>query len=427
MPPSVVDVFGTLTYLALAAWLLLSGYWWLGMRRLPRLRAPPQRPVEPTGGWPALSLIVAARDEVATIEPALRSWLDQDYPGLEIIVVDDRSFDGTGAVVRAVLAERAAGSGRRPHRPAPAASVARGSDAGPSVRTIRLEALPDGWLGKTHAQAQGAAAAAGDWLLFVDADVRLASGALRATMDAALRSGADHLALLPRFDAPGPAWRAHLVLAFETAFSLLLTLLLRPWLAPDSRSPATLGIGAFGLYRRAVYERAGGHGSVRLRPDDDLALASCVKAAGGRSLVAFAPELAAVTWYASLAAAVQGLEKNAYAGLRYSLVRVVLVSVGLLATHVLPFAVLLAGSGAERAAAAGVVLIVIAVYAWYGQRVGQPAWYALLHPLSVLALVFALLRSTLLALVTGRIDWRGTSYALAELRAAQREGSDRSP
>ncbi len=400
-------MIGTLTWTALAAWLVLDVWWWWGMRRLRRLEAPPETP--PAGGWPGVSLVVAARDEVATIAPALRTWLAQDYPELEIVIVDDRSSDGTSARVEAVLAEHDGASDER--RPAPRL---------PRVRRLRLEALPDGWLGKTHAQARGVAEAGGEWLLFADADVRLAPHALRTAIACALGAQADHLALLPRFDTPEGGWRAHLVLAFETAFALLLTVLVRPWLAPDPRSPATLGLGAFGLYRRDAYERAGGHAAVRLRPDDDLALASSVKAAGGNALVVFAPNLAAVSWYASLAEALRGLEKNAFAGLRYSLPLVVLVSAGLLATHVLPFGVALFGAGAERAAGLGVVAIVTAVYAWYGRRSAQPAWYALLHPVSVLALVLALLRSTATALVTGRIAWRGTSYDVAELRAAQR-------
>jgi len=397
-------VIGTLTWTALAAWLLLATWWWSGMRRLPRLEVPPEVP--PAGGWPRLSLVVAARDEVATIAPALRTWLAQDYPDLEIVIVDDRSSDGTSAAVQAVLTQYDA--------------VSDGRKAGPSVHPLRLEALPDGWLGKTHAQARGAAQAGGEWLLFADADVRMAPQAVRAAIACARSAQADHVALLPRFDTPAEGWRAHLVLAFETAFALLLTVLVRPWLAPDPRSPATLGLGAFGLYRRDAYERAGGHEAVRLRPDDDLALATSVKAAGGRSLVVFAPTLVAVSWYTSLGEALRGLEKNAFAGLRYSLPLVTLVSAGLLATHVLPFAVALFGAGAERAAGLGVVVIVTAVYAWYGGRSGQPAWYALLHPVSVLALVLALLRSTATALVTGRIAWRGTHYALADLRAAQR-------
>jgi hypothetical protein len=421
-----MEVVGTLTWIALGAWLVLAAWWWWGMRRMPCLTALSPVPqggagVDPApGGAPAVTMVVAARDEAATIAAALQTWLAQDYAALEIVIVDDRSRDGTLAVVESVLAEHAASD-----------AGAAGASRGPSVRCLRVDELPEGWLGKVHAQARGAALGRGAWLLFVDADVRMAPAALRTAMAAALRADADHLALLPRFDAPR-GWAGHLVLAFEAAFALLLTVLLRPWRAPDPRTPTTLGIGAFGLYRRSAYERSGGHEAVRMRPDDDLALAASVKRAGGSSLVAFGPTLAAVTWYATLGEALRGLEKNAFAGLRYSVPLVVLVSLGLVATHVLPFAVALAGAGAARAAGVAVVLVVTLVYAWYGRRTDTPAWYALLHPVSVSALVWALVRSTFATLASGRIEWRGTSYDLADLRAARerdaaRQGGPRAP
>ena len=404
----------TLTWLALGAWLVLATWWWWGMRRLPCLGVDGDG-ARPSGaavdGWPRLSLVVAARDEAETIEVAMRSWLAQDYPALEIVLVDDRSADGTLTRAEAVLAEHRAKVVR-------GAAVGTGSaPAGPRVRLERIDALPEGWLGKVHAQARGAAVADGTWLLFADADVRLAPHALRVAMAQALGSRVDHLALLPRFDAPRGVAGA-LVLAFETAFALLLTVMVRPWRAPDPRTPTTLGIGAFGLYRREAYERAGGHEAIRMRPDDDLALAAAVKRAGGASLVAFGPTLAVVTWYATLGDALRGLEKNAFAGLRFSLPLVVAVVLGLLATHVLPFLVALLGDGSARAAGVGVVLVVTVVYAWYGRRAATPAWYALLHPVSVTALVWALLRSTALTLRRGGIEWRGRRYPLAELRAA---------
>ena len=393
-----MDAFAVLTWTSFAAWSLLSLWWWRGMRRLEVLRGAPA--AAPAAGWPSVSVVIAARDEVDTIGAALAGLLAQDYPALELVLVDDRSEDGTGAVI-----ERSVRS--------------RDGAAGPPVRRLRIDALPDGWLGKTHAQARGAALARGSWLLFVDADVRLAPDAIRAAVAHALAARADHLGLLPRFDAPGGA-RRHLVLAFETAFALLLTLLLRPWLASDPRSATTLGIGAFGLYRRSAYLRAGGHDAVRLRADDDLALAHAVKAAGGRSLVVFAPDLARVTWYPGLRAALRGLEKNAFAGLRYSPTLVALVALGLLATHVAPYLALPLGGATARVGGVAVALVVVAVYGAYGRRAGAPAWYALLHPLSVLALVLALLRSTVVTLWRGGIEWRGTRYPLSALRAARR-------
>ena len=116
---------------------------------LPAVKAP--------GALPSLSVIVPARNEATAIGPALASLLAQDYPGLEIVAVDDRSTDGTGDVLRALAA------------------------ANPSLRVLRIDDLPSGWLGKNHALWRGAQRSTGTWLLFTDADVVFAPGTLRRT------------------------------------------------------------------------------------------------------------------------------------------------------------------------------------------------------------------------------------------------------
>ena len=109
-------------------------------------------PDEPPGGWPSLAVVIAARDEAATIGPAVRSILAQDYPRFSVIAVDDRSGDETGAIL---------------------AAIRRGD---PRLTVVSITDLPPGWLGKTHALERGAEANEADWLLFTDADVVFAPG-----------------------------------------------------------------------------------------------------------------------------------------------------------------------------------------------------------------------------------------------------------
>ena len=391
-----VPLFAALLFAA-ALWVALPLYWWLRVRTVPVLG-----PDDRVGGTvPALAIVVAARDEASTVadaaslERAARSWLALDHPALEVVVVDDRSSDGTAAVL-----ERAfAGDAR--------ARVLRG--AGP----------PPDWLGKVHAQAAGVAATAAPWVLLTDADVRLDPAAARAALGWAERERLDHVALMPRFEARGPALRA-----FVAAFALLFTVLVRPWEASDPRSPRTLGIGAFGLYRRTALERAGGLAAARARPDDDLALARALKAVGGRSAVAFAPDLVALAWYPTLTAALTGLEKNAFVGVGFRPSVAVLASVALLATHVAPFAALAAPEPWARAVAMVIVASVLGAYAAHGRRAGHPAWLGALHPVSTTWLVVALLRSTVRVLARGSVAWRGRSYPLGDLRAAQRAAAE---
>jgi hypothetical protein len=380
-----------------ALWVVLPLAWWWRFRAMPVLGVDGRGTAEP----PALAVVVAARDEAssdadaAVLERAARSWLALDHPALEVVVVDDGSRDATANVL-----ERAfAGDAR--------------------ARVIAAGELPPGWFGKVHAQAVGVAATSAPWVLLTDADVRLHPAAARAALGWAVRADLDHVALMPAFEARGPALRA-----FLAAFSLLFTVLLRPWEAGDPRSPRALGIGAFGLYKRAALDRVGGLAAVRARPDDDLALARTLKAAGGRSGAAFAPDLVALAWYPTLAAALAGLEKNAFAGVGFRPSVALAAAAALMATHVAPFAALLAPEPWARAVAVGIVGCVVGAYAVHGRRAGHPAWLGLWHPLSTTWLVFALLRSTVRALAHGSVAWRGRRYPLAALRAAQRAAAE---
>ena len=173
-----------------------------GFARLPRLgdgmrvgRAGPA-----AEALPSVSVIVAARNEAVSLAPALGSILASDYPRLEVVAVDDRSSDGTGAILDA-LAQR-----------------------DPRLRVLRLTELPSGWLGKNRALQRGAEVAGGDWLLFTDADVRFAPAAIRSAVCFAERAGMDHVTALPAMVATGPALRLFMVWML-----FVYTVWQRPW------------------------------------------------------------------------------------------------------------------------------------------------------------------------------------------------------
>ena len=389
MLDAMLDLFW-LAIVTLALWLAIGAWWARGVTRMTQLSR--WSGAEP-GVWPTVTVVVAARDEEGAVEAATRSLLQLDYPELEVVVVDDRSNDATGRI----LDDLAAGAAR--------------------LRVERVERLPEGWLGKTHALHVGARGARGSWLLFSDADVHFAPSALRRAVSYALARDLDHLAALPRFVAAGP-----FVGAFMGAFALLFSIYTRLWNAADPTSDAAVGIGAFGLVRRDAYDRIGGHASVRMRPDDDLALGEALKAAGARQEAVFASELVEVAWYRDVRSAIRGMRKNAFAGLDFSVTRAVAVVIALLATHVFPFAAVFFTNGPTRWAFLAVVATVLATYAWNQRITGHPWAYGLLHPLGVLFLCVAALRSAITALVTGEVEWRGTRYSLDEMREARREG-----
>jgi glycosyltransferase involved in cell wall biosynthesis len=332
-------------------------------------------------------VVVAARNEARGVEAGIRSLLAL-HGAPEVIVVDDRSDDGTGAI----LDRLAAGQ--------------------PRLRVMHVHELPPGWLGKNHALWRGAGVAAGELLLFTDADVVMEPTAL-ARASAYLRAqGLDHVTVAPRVHMPGA-----MLQAFGVAFGLFFAAYARPWKARDPRSRSHVGIGAFNLLRAAAYRAAGTHRAIAMRPDDDMKLGKIVKKAGLRQDFLVGGDLVGVEWYASVRELVQGLKKNAFAGLGYSVPAVAASTALHLLVYSWPWVGVLVAHGAARAlytVALGVMLLLFAAAARV-QRV--PVRHVVLFPAACLLFVYIVWNAVLYTLRTGGIEWRGTRYPLADLRA----------
>jgi glycosyltransferase involved in cell wall biosynthesis len=383
--PLVVTIFDALIFLAVVVpSLLLIRH----RNAIPKLPGMKERVT-----LPRLSVVVPARDEDATIGRAVGSLLAQDYPELEIIVVDDRSSDATGEVLRE-LAEK----DRR-------------------LLTLRVDDLPAGWLGKNHALWLGAARASGEWLLFTDADVVSAPDALRRAVAYSVAEGLDHLTLAPRLVARGLALRA-----FVAFFGYAFVALWGAYLANDPKSKRGVGIGAFNLVRRTAYERIGTMRALSLRPDDDIRLGRRLRGFGFRQRVLNGNELLSVEWYPSLGRAISGLEKSMYSSLEYRLRDAVGILLYLLATMVWPFVGVVLLGGIDRVLLATVVVFLMAGLLETHRQSMSPRLapsalaIALLLPFSVACFAWAIVRSVYIAETRG-VRWRGTTYPLSLLRA----------
>ena len=355
----------------------------LGNRRIPFLRtfSPP------TNGCPPVSIIVAARNEARGIEPGVRSLLAIDYTDLEVIVVNDRSDDGTGEI------------------------LARLGREFPALHVIEVAELPAGWIGKNHALWKGATASKGEFLLFTDADVVIRPAALSHAMGMVEARRLDHLAAFPGIPMKG-IW----LKSFMGYFALVFGSFTRPWKARDPKSSGAIGIGAFNLVRRSTYVQIGTHERLRLRPDDDLRLGQLIKWSGARSDCAFAVGLVDVEWYHSVGELFRGLEKNAFVGFEYSLSRAVIATIGMLGMNVLPFFApfFLVGWSAILTISAACFLMVASIYSGRFHRIGL--WPSLFLPFAALLFTVILWNGILKTLWKGGIVWRGTFYPLAELR-----------
>lgn len=382
-----------LALLVLLSWWWLGGQWLRGMATLERLS--PDATRRNKKSLPRLSVVVPARNEAAALRSSVPSLLAQSHPNCDVIVVNDRSDDDSAAVLGALQAKH------------------------PQLAVMTIDALPAGWLGKNHALARGAERASGTWLLFTDADVHYHPGALEQLHRYALDKGLEHLVALPRIHTPGVA-----ITALVSVFTLFFTLYGRPWRARVSGAPEAVGAGAFSLMTKQAYDAVGGMAAVAMRPDDDVRLGKRLKDYGVKQDAVFATQLLWLTWYETAGQALRGFHKNAFAALNYWPWLALMVMAWLLLTSVWPFVAFWVTSGATRWLWAASIVTITVLY-WRNQGDSQVGWwYALLHPLGTLAIVYAIAASMSLALWRGGIIWRGTFYALADLRKPPQAASE---
>jgi len=339
-----------------------------------------------------ITVIVSARDEEAAIGATLRSLLASTGVRLQIIAVDDRSTDGTGVCMEDMAAETAALGGRH------------------TLQVLHVDVLPSGWLGKPHAMAMAAKHARSPWLLFTDGDVLFQPQALEIALRAAEAHNADHLVLTPTVILTTAAERA--MLATMNALSQWM---IRLWKVSDPRAKDYIGVGAFNLIRRDVYEKLGGFEALRMEVLDDLRMGWMIKRAGYRQCVVLGPDLVRLRWLHSALGVVHLAEKNGFAAYRYNVALTLLAGLGLAAIALLPLITIVTGGWAL---VAGLLSYVAVALTFWGNRkvTAAPAWLAILYAPATLVVLYALMRSMTLALVRKGIDWRGTRYSLSEIR-----------
>jgi len=384
LPVLVLQSLVAISLTFTAAIFLVAG---LGTRKLRRLADISDRPID---NPPFLSVVIAARQEATHLRATLTALLAQSYPTFEVVLVNDRSTDATGSI---------------------AEEMAR---ADSRLQVVHVTSLPAGWLGKTHAMHTGAAQARGEYLLFTDADVVFAPGTLTRAMRLVAQEKVDHLAVLPCITSPSRILRWSV-----GAFSIFFLLFTRAWQVANSRSRASIGIGAFNLVRTSVYRAAGGHEPIRLRPDDDLRLGRLLKSRGARAAVWRSAGMVEVDWYPSVRALIHGMEKNSFAALDYR-VGAAVSSVASQLLYAAAFLVPLWVTGPLRVVVLMDLAVMVAASAAAARLVRQPAWSALLQPLVLPFMAWVQARAVVLTLRRGGIEWRDTFYPLSELRGEAR-------
>jgi glycosyltransferase involved in cell wall biosynthesis len=340
-----------------------------------------------------VSVIIPARNEEANIARAVRSVAAQQGVR-EILVVDDQSEDRTGEILQALKAGIA------------------------GLRTLRVDSLPDGWVGKSYALATAARVASGEWLLFTDADTEHLPGSLPVLLERAEREGADLLSLSPEQETPTWWERAVIPLVYVN-----LARLYRFEEVSDPRSPAAAANGQYILIQRRVYERVGGHGAVRGEILEDVELARRVKAAGGRILFLPGAPWVRTQMYRTFREMWRGWTKNLYLLYGGKLGRMFKSLAALLFLDLLPALVFISlcawfalGRGSAASTLVGVMAFPVAVvrnwnYRRALSRLGFDARLASYQLPGAALLSLFLVKSAWAHRMTGRVYWKGRAYS----------------
>jgi glycosyltransferase involved in cell wall biosynthesis len=342
---------------------------------------------------PRVTAIIPAKDEEATLADCLRSVSSQSYPNLEILVVDDRSADRTGAIAREAAA--------LDHR----------------VRVLTVTALPPGWTGKAHALHAASAEARGEWLWFLDADTLHVPDSLSIVMEYARANRAELASLLPEMRC-GTYWER----VVQPLMGIVLMRSFPLFRVNDDRSRAAFANGQYIVVHRPAYDAAGGHEAVRDRFVEDIHIARRIKALGHPIRTAVSTEISSTRMYTGLPQIVRGWSRILYDALDRNVILLLgkileplifsqtgtialLAGLALLATgHPGPFAAWLVGLSVVH------LLLQVSVL-WRMYRIQSPAvasaawWY----PLAGLVSDVILLKSIGMCW-SGRVTWRGTSY-----------------
>jgi glycosyltransferase involved in cell wall biosynthesis len=379
-------------------YVLVGFFWWLFqllmalriIAKVPLLEKLPKKNLE---NHPKISVIIPARNEADTIEPAIETRLQDDYPNFEIILIDDRSSDGTSGIIEKIAA--------KDNR----------------VKAIHISELPFGWLGKQHAMHQGIKQATGDWFLFSDADVRIKPGTMKLAMGYCDVKKIDHLAIFPEMPPTN-----FLLDSLLSVFIRFLCIGGRIWAIENDKSSAAVGSGSFNLVRRSAYEKTRGFEWLRLETVDDAALGRMLKETGARSALINGRNYVSVNLYRTLRGMAIGCERPVFAGIgNFSLIWLLLTGLINFGFEMSPFFALIP-NGIPSVNFVGLIMVVLALATsiLIGRWMNRPLLPTIFYPIGTTIMVVFMIRAGILGAKRGGVFWRDTFYPTELLKEGKR-------
>ncbi|WP_026689381.1 glycosyltransferase [Alteribacter aurantiacus] len=332
--------------------------------------------------YPTVNLYIPLRNEERHVESLIENLKKLTYPNLSIYLLDDGSTDNTHALLKTFI------------RTDSRFTLLQGIE------------LPKEWVGKVHACHQLSKHGDGEFALFMDADVTIAP----STIEAMIEEFDQNTGLITGFPKnPVHGMLGHLLVPlqhFVVHFHLPVLLSNK-----TTYTAATAAHGAFMMFRRASYDRIGGHESVKNSLVEDVHISRQVKKSGYRVKLSNITSLVSCDMYHSNREVWEGFAKNMFPGLGRSLSLVIVLSITYSLLYVAPLGLLLLSlSGVLPLVYMLPYVVGVLQKGTVDWATGQKWWLSFLMPFSAILMISLLWYSTYLGMFKKGFSWKGRVY-----------------
>lgn len=334
-----------------------------------------------------VSIVMIVKDEEQHIKQTIEHMLAQNYPSIEIIIVNDRSTDKTPHLIKEMAKQHS------------------------EIKPINIIALPDNWLGKNHAMYQGAKAAKGKWLLFLDGDVYFEKSAVSDGMHYLQQNNINNLTLTPEFTRKS-FWLDSLIAAGAMAFYFKL----KPWRAKQDNHNFYAGVGTYNLMLKDMYFAFDGHQSFPMSILDDVKLGQQLKAYGAKQQCLDGQGLISISWYETVSDMLKGTEKNSFAHCRFNFLTLIQESLLGLCLFIWPIIAFFVMLAPVKWLNLLTIILTGYLYADYAKMKKLSPLLMFSYPISVLIGTLAWWQAAIRIQIQGGTYWLGTFYSLTALK-----------
>ncbi len=337
---------------------------------------------------PLVSILVPARNEAENIKRCLRSLLKQDYPNIEILVLDDNSNDNTSLIVKEL------------------------ADKESRIKLIAGKPLKKGWLGKCYACYQLSKHAKGKYLVFTDADTLHFENSVSSAIGCLINNKLDALSEVPRQIMVS----LHERLVVTWVHFGILTLLPLILITRTKNPLFSTANGQFLLFKREVYKKIGRHESVKNKVLEDIHISKMVKKHGYKFMIFDGSKNINCRMYRNSHELIRGFSRFMFAAFGFKLFNITIVILLISALFLLPFILLPFGLLFFDWPAITIdliilqILIVLIMRITMAIRLKNRVLDTLLHPISMIYIILICINSVLQTKFGEGVYWKDRRY-----------------